>query len=327
MKAMHALNATGMHCKPSLALRAGVLLAAVWTSLNFCGPAIAHDGPQHVIEQLTLQMATSGQSAQRLYLRACEYRTLGQFDRAERDLRQALSRDPRHAASRIELAQVLLAQGQHKPALEVVDQALRLVGTPAESPPLRMLRCDALLAGGETSNALAECRLACRENSTEVEWLLKRSQIEAQLRLHSERIAELEVAQHELASGLLHIEWIDALLDAGRASQAIGPIEAELADARLQSSWLIRRARARQLLGKPDQAAVDLQAAIAEINQRLHPERPDLSLVADRGLAHALLGERSAAEHDLHSARALHADGWMLWRLEAALPKRPTAQP
>ena len=299
-----------------------VLLGSLLAAFGACAPAAAHDGPQHVIDELTLQMASSGQTAARLYQRACEYRTLGKLDRAERDLRQALARDPKHRAAQIELAQVLLAAGQHTAAIAVVDRALRQVATPSELPPLRMIRCDALLAAGEAQQALAECRLACRANPTEVEWLLRRSQLEAQLGLHIERIAELAAAVKQHASGVLHIEWIDALLDAGRAGEALAPIEVELADSRLQSSWLIRRARARQMLGKPAEAAADLRLAIAEINQRIYPARPDLSLVADRGLAHALAGEFSSAERDLHAAQARHAEPWMLWRLEGVLAVR-----
>ena len=53
----------------SLAL-AGLLVAV---------PVLAHDGPAEVIERLTLKMERQGRSAELLYQRATEYRTLGKL--------------------------------------------------------------------------------------------------------------------------------------------------------------------------------------------------------------------------------------------------------
>jgi tetratricopeptide (TPR) repeat protein len=240
-------------------------------------------------------------------------------------LRQAIKRDPRHRAAHVELAQVLLAAGQPKDSLAVVDRAMPQLRS-GETAPLRMARCDALLALGQPERALAECQRSCQENPHEIEWLLKRSQLDAQLGLHAQRVAELAAARREQPAGLLQIEWVEALLDAGRAADSLPTIKAELADSRLQSSWLIRRARARLLLGSPREAAADLHAAIAEINERIHPERPDLTLLADRGLAYALLDDRDTAERDLQFAKTRRADPWMLWRLERALAQKEVAK-
>jgi hypothetical protein len=100
-----------------------------------------------------------------------------------------------------------------------------------------------------------------------------------------------------------------------------------LSESRWQSSWLIRRARARQKLGETAAAKKDLQAAIVEINTRLRPERPDVTLLVDRGLAHALLGNVRAAQADLAAARAASADRALLFRLTKALPATAPAKP
>ena len=59
----------------------------------------------------------------------------------------------------------------------------------------------------------------------------------------------------------------------------------------------------------------------AEIGDRLRMEKPDLMLVADRGLARALLGDRSAALADLRFARGKGAKSWNLVRLATALER------
>ena len=56
----------------------------------------------------------------------------------------------------------------------------------------------------------------------------------------------------------------------------------------------------------------------AEMNERLNPAKPDLGLLLDRGLAYALLGDGTLAKQDWRAARKAGAEGWPLWRLEAA---------
>ena len=64
-------------------------------------------------------------------------------------------------------------------------------------------------------------------------------------------------------------------------------------------------------------AAEDLSTARTEIESRLRPDVPDLSLVCDRGLVHELQGNHAAAMADLELARKSGADFWMLMPLEA----------
>jgi tetratricopeptide (TPR) repeat protein len=66
-------------------------------------------------------------------------------------------------------------------------------------------------------------------------------------------------------------------------------------------------------------AREEFRAAIAEMDPRIRPETPDLMLVADRGLAYALLGDRAQAGRDLAAARAGGIDSWVTHRLEVVL--------
>ena len=133
------------------------------------------------------------------------------------------------------------------------------------------------------------------------------------------RVAGLEDGIKATGSGVLETERVEALIDAGQHKLALERIEPQLADSRWRSSWLIRRARVRIGLGQRAAAREDLKSAIVEINQRLTPSSPDLTLLTDRGLASALLGDEEAAKKDFQSARDAGAEEWVLSRLEAHL--------
>ena len=127
------------------------------------------------------------------------------------------------------------------------------------------------------------------------------------------------IRAEQTASPVLEAEWIDALLDSGESRAALARIEPQLAESRCRASWLIRRARARLALDQSTRARGDLHAAVTEINGRLNPARPEVSLLAERGLALALLGDLAGARSDLASARKAGAETWVIWRLEARL--------
>ena len=114
----------------------------------------------------------------------------------------------------------------------------------------------------------------------------------------------------------MHIEWIDALINAGRAREALHYIEPRLRSARLKSAWFIRRARARLPLGQTVEAQHDLHLAIAEITDRMQPSRPNPDLLIDRAIAYLLLGNVSAARRDKEQAQRHHVHASQLRRLK-----------
>ena len=110
---------------------------------------------------------------------------------------------------------------------------------------------------------------------------------------------------------------------AGQVLEALPRIDRELKEVRWQSAWRLRRGRALLGQGQTGRAQTELRAALAEMEPRIRTRTPDLLLVADRGLAHALLGDRARAVKDLETVRAaLPSDRRLTRRLEAAL-KRP----
>ena len=283
-------------------------------------PSPAHDSPNHVIEVLTARMEVTGPRPDLLWRRATEHRALSDLPAATADLQRALRIKRDYFPALIDLSRVQLAQGKHRRALATVDRAMTFVPDEPGRAPFRMLRAEIHDDAGHYEKALAECDRALRHATTaELDWYLTRSQLQCRLGKYNEAVAGLVQGFELTGSAVLEVESIDALIDAGRYAEAIAKIEPVLADTRWQSSWLIRRARVRLGQGEITQAHRDLAAAIQEINQRFNPGHPDVSLLADRGLAHALLGDTLPAKSDLTVARRSGADPAMLRRLEIAL--------
>ena len=285
--------------------------------------AAAHDSPEHVVEMLTARMEMVGERADLLCRRATEYRALGNLSAAAHDLNRAIKLQPHEVSPLIDLSRVQLAQGQRRRALATTERALKMVSDEPGRAPLRMIRAEIFSETGEPGKALAECDLALQNaTGTELDWYLTRSQIQCRLGRFNDAVAGLKQGFELTGSAVLEVECIDALIDAGRFSEALEKIEPALADSRWQSSWLLRRARVRLGCGEISSAHADLLAAIRELNQRLQSPAPDAMLLADRGLAYALCGDVTMARRDLSAAKKLGADAGTLRRLEVAVAAR-----
>lgn len=303
------------------------MAAGVASIVFVSSPAVAHDSPEHVAASLTVEMTRTGTNATLLWRRATEYRALGRLTPATADLQQALALDPKFIPAWSDLARVQLSRNRASDALISINSAFDLSPDEAGRAPLRMVRAEVQAALGKPDDALADCERALSAGSMlEADWYLARGQLQIRLGRYAEAAAGLKAGFDQTGSAVLEAEWIDALIDAGSYREALSLIEPRLAEARCQSSWLLRRGRARLATGDTVRARGDLNAAISEINGRLHPTQPDAALLAERGLASALLGDEAAARRDLAAARRREADDATLLRLETALRRLPAKE-
>jgi tetratricopeptide (TPR) repeat protein len=284
-----------------------------WLAVLLCGNApfraAAHEGPEHEIEELTERMKKSGESPDLLAERAVEYRLLGKLTEATNDLERAVVLDPGSMVIHRELARVLFLNGKPDDAIATIARGLRLRSDDAtEIASLRMLRAEILRSKKEYQKALEDCDSALALHKDNPEWYLLRSEIQGRLKAHEKRLAGIEVGIKETGAGVLEIERVEALIDAGKYDPALRFIEAELQDSRIKSSWLIRRARVRLGKGQKAVAEEDLRAALAEIATRLNPKSPDLPLLLDRALALELLGDEREALRVYKEAREKGAE-------------------
>ena len=266
--------------------------------------AAAHAGPEAEIQELTERMQKDGESADLLTERAVEYRVLGKLAEATKDLERAAVLDPRSLAIQRELGRVLFLGGKAGDAIATVARGLTLKSEePADFASLRMLRAEILRSQNDHKKALEDCDAALQLHKQNPEWYLMRSDLHRRLKMHKERLAGIEDGMRQTGAGILEIERVEALIDFGQFPAALSIISAELADSRIKSSWLIRRARVQIALGKKAEAERGLKDALSEISTRLNPKTPDVPLLLDKALAHELLGEKKDALRAYEEAR------------------------
>lgn len=282
--------------------------------------ALGHHGPEEVVAELTALLELRPGDGELRSRRATAYRVLGMHAEAEADLRRVLLMDPRSGAETEALARVLWEQGKQAQALRAVRGAVGLAPPGRPRGAVLVLMAEWHLERGDNVMAMDACREAFEEDPKGmVDWYLLRGRIHARVGGAGAAVAGLKAGQKALGSVVLRDAWVDASLDAGMFSEVAPVIDAELARSRLKSSWLIRRGRLRLGTGADDAARRDLQAAIEELNRRIHPERPDAQLLVDRGWAWILLGNGEAARTDLAQASVHEADPWEVAMLAAKI--------
>jgi len=283
----------------------------------------AHDSPSHTIEALNRHAHLS---PDQLHHRAIAHRATGHTQLAIADLQAAIRQQPGQLGLHLELARTELAAKRPAETLKSTQRALKLATAPAERAAVYILRAEAYQLDKNPKHSLAATQLAFREiPQGEIEWYLLRSENQRVLGLNNQRVDDLEAGFKQHPSAVLKSHWIDALIDASQYSQALKETDLELTDRRWKSSYLIKRARALTGLHRKEEAAADLQAALAEMAPCIHPTRPDLLLLADQARAHAMLGNDAQAQAILKQLREHHAPEWIL-RGGGFQPPRPISK-
>ena len=295
-----------------------ILLALLTTSP-------AHHNPEEMIRQFTEQIEASGAGAapELYYRRATEYRVVREFGKAQADLEKAIGIAPEFVAAHEDLGRIYQLRGEHDKAIASLQNAIAAATTDREKAASLAVRAEILADAGKVKAALADCESALETYKRgAVDWFLLRSDLQQQLGLDEARLDGLRAGHSRTRSAVLFNAWVEALIDTGNFEEAAPIIEEKVTAARLKSSWLLRRAKLLQATGKADAAQRDLLQAIGELNSRINPENPDITLLVDRGVAFTMLDDRSAAKRDLALAKKAGADRWATGRLEKALGVR-----
>lgn len=280
----------------------------------------AHESPVHTLEQLNEHIARKP-SPELLFQRAMAYRELGKIDLAAADLRTAAEARPANLPWQIERSRVELAAKRPTDALCIANAALKLAKSGPERAEIHILRAQAYQGSGKFKPSLHACQLAFSEvPAGKLEWFLLRSENQRQLGLHEQRIQDLRDGLKRYPSTILKSHWVDALIDAGKNIEALVQVGKELPIMRWKSHWQIKQARALIGLGREAEAASVLREALAEINGRINPARPDIFLLADKALIFILTGDHASARSALGELRRHNAPQWVTSRLESSLP-------
>ncbi len=283
-------------------------------------PVWAHHEAAVTIADLTAQITQTPELAELYYQRGVEYFNSEDLPRAEADFQRALALRPDFLPAKRYLARLADLAGQPETALRQLHAAIR--ETPPEYqfllPGCHQLEAELLLKLQQPVPALAAIKLALAAPVPDLECWRLQAQIQRTLGQPDAALSTLKTAYDQSKAIILRNEWIDSLIDLARMDEALPVIESELAQTHFRSSWLIRRARLT-LATQPAAAQQDLQAAIAELVPRLAAQPPPGELLADRGLAYALLGKTAAAQADLAAAQKRGVSQTSLTRLRALL--------
>src|SRR5204863_292443 len=147
-------------------------------------------------------------------------------------LERALQFEGHAATTQRELSRAYFALGKTNEALQTVTRALKTSSEGPDHAALLIVRAEVLRARREHQKALEDTDRAIREYPGNVEWYLLRSQLHARLKLKKERIKGLEEGLQETGSGVLEVEWVDALIDDEQHARAAAKIEDELKNLR-----------------------------------------------------------------------------------------------
>lgn len=277
---------------------------------------MAHEGPESEVDELTERIKVEGESADLLLQRAIEYNVLRKGAEAVKDLEKALTYETQSPMVFRELSRAYFSIGKTNEAIDAAGRGLKVAREEAEKASLYVTRASVYRAQKEYQKALDDVDKALKEHPDNVEAYMSRSQLQQVLDLKKERIKGLEAGIKETGSGLLQSELIDALIDGDKLDAAMKTIQAELKDARVRSTWLMRRARVYRAQYKWEDAKTDLEEALEEINKRLGRGASDPLLLADRGQVYEMLGEREEAKKDYQKAREKGVtDEWLRERL------------
>lgn len=299
---------------------------AIWSlGLVWPGPATANPGHEVTVAELNAQIAKTPDLPELYFQRAWNYREMQRPAEARADWEKTLSLNPGFLPASRELARMDALEGRMEEGIARLRQAM--ASAPADQafhqPGCHSVLAELLLKQGKNDEALQEAQTGLdRSPDLLLDLCLLRSEAQRRLGKLDDRVRDLAAAMTKLRSFVVRSKWYDAMIDAGRGQEILPEIEQEIANTRYQASWLIRRARIRQGTGEQAGAASDLTAALEEINRRIRPENPDLSLLCDRGVIHALQGNHAAAAADLELVRQQGADFWMTLPLAALQPAK-----
>lgn len=257
---------------------------------------LAHTDISETIKALTARIEAKP-TADLYYQRGTEFRALQQKAHTIEDLESALKIEPHNRHALVALVQLYETNTRAK---ALISRYQKFAKTKEEKFEAHYLLASYNAKLGLFEQASSQCdTLHLIRPSEDPALDLFHAGLLLKLQRPNEAATILKKSLNRTKSIVVRNNWIDAALTAGQTKAVLPIIEKELSSSRFRSSWLIRRARASLILKRKEAAQADLRKALVEIAPRINPERPDFTLIADRGLIHALMGNKTLAKNDL----------------------------
>ena len=257
---------------------------------------LAHTDISETIKALTTRIEAKP-TADLYYQRGTEFRAIQQKAHAIEDLESALKIEPHNRHALVALIQLYETNTRSK---ALISRYQKFAKTKEEKFEAHYLLASYNAKLGLFEQASSQCdTLHLIRPSEDPALDLFHAGLLLKLQRPNEAATILKKSLNRTKSIVVRNNWIDTALTAGQTKAVLPIIENELSSSRFRSSWLIRRARASLILKRKEAAQTDLREALVEIAPRINPKRPDFTLIADRGLIHALMGNKTQAKNDL----------------------------
>lgn len=261
-------------------------------------PAPAHPGLHHDWEEATRALEQDPYSAQPRLSRSKVARLEGWRLTAYHEARWARALAPHDAAPHRALGLAALGLGRRGEALDALDAFFTAGG---EAFDARVARAEARWAEGRPAEALGDLDQALTLKPDVEAALLRARWHRAQGDLPKAALG-LEQILAQVGDALLLRRALVALyLDLGRPEPALALVEAALAKEPRSAEWLMAKARALKVAGRPGAARETLIEAL-EIAEHAVERRATPLLIAQRAEVRLALGDRAGARRDLDLA-------------------------
>jgi tetratricopeptide (TPR) repeat protein len=277
------------------------------------GLLLAHEDPHDVIDTLTHQLEQAeGDKADIYFQRAMEYRVSGQKLKAKADMVMYTAREPRDYLGWLELSKL---EDDGVKRFDLLTKSLEVSESDSEREKVYYEMAESHYADRVYAKALSACERSIQlGNGGELTALLFKGHLLWRLGRLEERVEFLGKARERNSSVVLERAWIDAKIGAGQGDEVKAMILQEMQESRFKSSWQIRAARC-EVVGS-DAAKGYAKLAVEEIDKRLNPERPDVTLLMDLVRAYSIMGDEEKMGYYMKKAKAQRCDPWAMAELE-----------
>ena len=277
-----------------------VCLALAIGCFGFVQLAAAHGGLDSEIQEITEKLVKDPDNVDLLVRRGQVYRSNGKYIESLLDLERAwlLNRENRTVV--LQRALTLSALGRDKEAESALDYFLQ-----DESDPKRVFalaeRASIHARNGQTELAITDFSSAIHLQPT-IELYLVRGKLQESLGKLEDAVAGYQDGLAKLGDaillkkGLIRVRMVQK-----QYSEALALVDEEIANSSVKTSWHLKRAEILDHMGRPDEAKLANEQALAEANRVLGKRQTAMQLLA-RAQVYQAMGRIEEAKNDLRVA-------------------------
>ncbi|GJL60495.1 MAG: hypothetical protein NPIRA03_33520 [Nitrospirales bacterium] len=275
-------------------------LALAIGCFGFIQLATAHSGLEPEIQEITEKLIKDPDNVDLLVHRGQVYRSNGKYIESLLDLERAWLLDRENRTVVLQRALTLSALGRDKEAERALDHFLQ-----EESDPKRVFalaeRANIHARNGQTELAISDFTSAIQLQPTIELYLIRGKLLESLGKLEDAAAGYLDGLTKLGDAILLKKGLIRVRMAQNQYSEALALVDEEIAGSSVKTSWYLKRAEILDHMGRPDEAKLANEQALAEANRVLGKRQTAMQLLA-RAQVYQAMGRIEEAKNDLRVA-------------------------